>query len=282
MTQQSLHPALQRLLEKRGLKGDKAQEYLSWNLKDIPDIPQMHDMQKAAERIVVALTQNEKIGIYGDYDVDGATSCALLYHFFQMLGVHVETFQPSRFVEGYGIHPVSIDNALEKNVSVLISVDCGISNIETAEYALQKNIDLIITDHHKDAAAHIPRAYAVVNPNRRDEPQSELGSLAGVGVAFALAVKVRELLLAAGQKVESIYCLLPFVAIGTICDLAVLTPLNLKLSRHGLKQIPTCKYPGLLAFFNPEELKAEVTSEKIAFNIGPMINSKGRLDHPER
>ena len=282
MTQQSLHPALQRLLEKRGLTGDKAQEYLSWNLKDIPDITQMHDMQKAAERIVEAITKNEKIGIYGDYDVDGATSCALLYHFFQMLGVHVETFQPSRFVEGYGIHPVSIDNALEKNVRVLISVDCGISNIETAEYALQKKIDLIITDHHKDAAAHIPRAYAVVNPNRRDEPPSELGSLAGVGVAFALAVKVRELLLAAGQKVESIYCLLPFVAIGTICDLAVLTPLNLKLSRHGLKQIPTCKYPGLLAFFNPEELKAEVTSEKIAFNIGPMINSKGRLDHPER
>lgn len=282
MTQQTLHPALQRLLEKRGLKGEKAQEFLSWNLKDIPDMTQMHDMQKAAERIVAAVKNKELIAIYGDYDVDGATSCALLFHFFKMLGVHVETFQPSRFVEGYGIHPISIDNALEKNVKVLISVDCGISNIETAEYALDKKIDLIITDHHRDAASHIPRAYAVVNPNRRDEPQSELGSLAGVGVAFALAVKIRELLISEGQTIESLYPLLPFVAIGTICDLAVLTPLNLKLSRHGLKQIPNCKFPGLLAFFSPEELKAEVTSEKIAFNIGPMINSKGRLEHPER
>lgn len=282
MTQQTLHPALQRLLEKRGLKGEKAQEFLSWNLKDIPDITQMHDMQKAAQRIVTAIKNKELIAIYGDYDVDGATSCALLFHFFKMLGVHVETFQPSRFVEGYGIHPISIDNAMEKNVKVLISVDCGISNIETADYALDKQIDLIITDHHRDAAAHIPRAYAVVNPNRRDEPPSDLGSLAGVGVAFALAVKIRELLIADGQNVESLYPLLPFVAIGTICDLAVLTPLNLKLSRHGLKQIPSCKFPGLLAFFNPEELKAEVTSEKIAFNIGPMINSKGRLEHPER
>jgi single-stranded-DNA-specific exonuclease len=283
MTEKTLHPALQKLLEKRGLTGSDARDFLSWDLKDMPDLTHLIDLEKAANRLIEAIDQKEKIAVYGDYDVDGTTSCALVFHFFKMLGVEIEVFQPSRFVEGYGIHPISIDNALETGVKVLISVDCGISNVETAEYALAKNIDLIITDHHRDAAPHIPRAYAVVNPNRRDEPaDSPLKALAGVGVAFALAVKIREILLSRDQKVPSLYPLLPFVAIGTICDLAVLTPVNLKLSRHGLKQIPTCSYPGILAFFNPEELKAEVTSEKISFNIGPMINSKGRLDHPER
>jgi single-stranded-DNA-specific exonuclease len=278
-----LHPALIRLLEKRGLKGEAAQEFLSWDLKALPDLTQMHDMEKAAIRVIDALDAKEKIGIYGDYDVDGATSCALLFHFFKMLGTEVAVFQPSRFVEGYGIHPVSIDNALVEGVKVLISVDCGISNVETADYATGKGVDLIITDHHRDSAPHIPRAFAVVNPNRRDEPtDSPLRALAGVGVAFALAVKVRELLIARGRIVATVYPLLPFVAIGTICDLAVLTPLNLRLTRHGLKQIPTCNFPGLLQFFAPEELKDGVSSEKIAFNIGPMINSKGRLDHPER
>jgi single-stranded-DNA-specific exonuclease len=279
----NLHPVIGRLLDKRGLKGAQANEFLSWDLKSIPEITRMQDMDKAAQRIVSALQTGEKIGVYGDYDVDGATSCALFFHFFKMLGTEVSVFQPSRFVEGYGIHPVSVDNALVEGVRVLISVDCGISNCETADYANEKGIDLIITDHHRDAAPHIPRAFAVVNPNRRDEPvDSPLRALAGVGVAFAVAVKVREVLLAQGQDVPSIYNLLPFVAIGTICDLAVLTPLNLRLSRHGLKQIPTCPYPGLLQFFAPEELQVGVTSEKIAFTIGPMINSKGRLDHPER
>ncbi len=277
-----LHPAVLRLMEKRGLTGTKASDFLSWNLKELPDLTQMLDMDKAARRLVDALNAGERIGIYGDYDVDGATSCALLFHFFKSLGHEPAVFQPSRFVEGYGIHPVSIDNAMAEGVKVLVSVDCGISNTETADYAAGK-LDLIITDHHRDAAPHIPRAFAVVNPNRRDEPAGNpLGALAGVGVAFALTVKIRELLIASGREVPSVYPLLPFVAIGTICDLAVLTPLNLRLTRHGLKQIPTCGFPGLLAFFAPEELKDGVTSEKIAFNIGPMINSKGRLEHPER
>lgn len=283
MDQNSLHPAVARLLQKRGLTGQSAADFLSWNLKELPDLTAMLDLPKAAERLITALETKERIGVYGDYDVDGCTSCALLWHFFRMLGADVALFQPSRFIEGYGIHPVSIDTALADGVKVLVSVDCGISNTETADHAQKLGVDLIITDHHKDAAPHIPRAYAVVNPNRRDEPlDSPLRALAGVGVAFALAVKIRELLISKGQEVPSVYPLLPFVAIGTICDMAPMTPMNLKLSRHGLKQIPTCAYPGLLQFFAPEELKTGVTSEKISFNIGPMINSKGRLDHPDR
>lgn len=256
---------------------------LSWNLKDIPDLSQMHDLKKASERILRAISEGERIGVYGDYDVDGTTSCALLWHFFQMLDLEIEVFQPSRFVEGYGVHPSSIDNAVEKEIKVLLTVDCGISNAATADYALGK-LDLIITDHHRDAAPEMPKAYAVINPCRRDEPaDSPLRALAGVGVAFALALQIKNDLAARGTEIPSLYPLLQFVAIGTISDLARMTPLNLKLTRHGLKQIPTTQYPGIRAFFAAEEMKAtSIPSERISFHVGPHINSKGRLDHPDR
>lgn len=278
-----LNPVLIRLFKKRGITPSDIQEMFSWNLKEIPDLTQMIDLPKASERIIRAMSEGEKIGIYGDYDVDGTTSCALLWHFFNMLGVEVEVFQPSRFIEGYGVHASSIDNAIEKNVKVLITVDCGITATATADYAKDK-LDLIITDHHKDAAPHIPRAYAVVNPCRRDEPEdSPLRALAGVGVAFALALQIKNDLAKTGRETPSLYPLLQLVAIGTISDLARMNPLNLKLTRHGLKQIPSTQYPGIRAFFSPEELKAtSISSERISFHVGPHINSKGRLDHPER
>ncbi|MBL7666258.1 MAG: single-stranded-DNA-specific exonuclease RecJ [Bacteriovoracaceae bacterium] len=275
---------IRRLFEKRQFSHEQVKEFFSFNLSELPKLTKMNDMDKAALRIIEAIENNEQIGIYGDYDVDGTTSCALLYHFFKMLKVDVSLFQPSRFIEGYGIHPSSIDKALENNVKLLITVDCGITNVEAAEYAQLRGLDLIITDHHKDAAEVLPPAYAVVNPNRRDEDKnSGLGVLAGVGVAFALAVRVRELLIEKKQNVPSIYPLLQFVAIGTICDMARLSTLNLRLSRHGLMQMPNSQYPGILAFIPPEERTVAILpSDKISFNIGPLINSKGRLDHPER
>lgn len=278
-----LNPVLVRLFKKRGFSPQEVQDMLSWNLKDIPDLTKMLDLAKASERLIRAVNEGERIGVYGDYDVDGTTSCALLWHFFKMLGIEIDVFQPSRFIEGYGIHPSSIDNALEKEVKVLITVDCGISNTATADYAKDK-LDLIITDHHRDAAPHIPHAYAVINPCRRDEPEdSPLRALAGVGVAFALALQIKNDLAQKGTEIPTLYPLLQFVAIGTISDLARMTPLNLRLTRHGLKQIPNTQYPGIRAFFSPEELNTTmISSEKISFHVGPHINSKGRLDHPER
>lgn len=282
-TLSDLHPVIVRLMKKRGLSPSDVQELMSWNLKDIPDLTQMLDLEKASKRIINAMAENELIGIYGDYDVDGTTSCALLWHFFNMLGVKVEVFQPSRFIEGYGVHNSSIDAALEKNVRVLITVDCGITSVATAEYAKEK-LDLIITDHHTDAAPKIPEAFAVINPSRRDEPvSSSLKPLAGVGVAFALALQIKNDLAKMGRTTPSIYPLLQFVAIGTISDLARMSPLNLKLTRHGLKQIPTGDYLGIKTFFQPEELRSSmISSERISFHVGPHINSKGRLDHPDR
>jgi single-stranded-DNA-specific exonuclease len=272
-----------RLLEKRNLSLEQTKEFLSWDLKALPDLTAMMDMEKGSQRIIQAIENGEKIGIYGDYDVDGTTSCALFYHFFKMLDIEVDLIQPSRFVEGYGIHPSNIESACEKGIQLLITVDCGISNVEAAEYALEKGVDLIITDHHKDACEKMPPAYAIINPNRRDEPEdSPLRPLAGVGVAFAVCVKVKTLLERAGRKMPTLYPLLEFVAIGTICDLAKLTPTNLKMVRHGLKHMKDTPYPGVRVFFTREELsRSIIPSEKLSFNIGPMINSKGRLDHPE-
>lgn len=283
---QQLHPIIQRLFDKKGFDRKMIEDFLSWDLKTIPDMSSLKDLKKASARIIDAIDREEKIGIYGDYDVDGTTSCALLFHFFKMLGVNVSTVQPSRFIEGYGLHLSSIDEAVQNKLSILITVDCGISNNEAADYAKSKGLDLIITDHHKDARETMPDAYAVINPNRRDEIDnphySQLKTLAGVAVAFALAVQIRSDLINKGQKIPSIYSLLQFVAIGTICDLAHLSPLNLKLVRHGLKLLKDTEYPGLRAFFTNEELKAKtIPSEKLAFHIGPLINSKGRLEHPE-
>jgi single-stranded-DNA-specific exonuclease len=283
---QQLHPIIQRLFDKKGFNHKMIEDFLSWDLKTIPDMSSLKDLGKASARIIEAIDREEKIGIYGDYDVDGTTSCALLFHFFKMLGVDVSTVQPSRFIEGYGLHLSSIDEAVENKLKILITVDCGISNNEAADYAREKGLDLIITDHHKDARETMPNAFAVINPNRRDEidnPQyDQLKTMAGVTVGFALAMQIRADLIKVGQKIPSIYSLLQFVAIGTICDLAHLSPLNLKLVRHGLKLLKDTEYPGLRAFFTSEELKAKtIPSEKLAFHIGPLINSKGRLEHPE-
>lgn len=279
-----LHPTILRLFEKRGWGQQEIQEFLSWDLKELPDLTNMQGMEECTDRILDALANEETIGIYGDYDVDGTTSCALFYHFFKMVGHEVKLIQPSRFVEGYGLHASSVDQALSEGIKLLITVDCGITNNEAADYAKERGLDLIITDHHKDGRDEMPDALAVVNPNRRDEPEdSPLRPLAGVGVAFAVCWELKKKLEEIGQECPTLYPLLQFVAVGTICDLAKLTPMNLKLVRHGLKQIPKSEYAGIRAFFSPEERKlAMVPSEKLSFNVGPLINSKGRLDHPEK
>lgn len=268
-----------RLFKKRNLTPKQVQDLFSWDLKSIPDLTGLMDLEKASNRIISAIQKNEKIGIFGDYDVDGTTSCALLFHFFKSIDVLVELIQPSRFIDGYGIHPPSIDLSVQKGIQVLITVDCGITNCEAAEYALTKGIDLIITDHHQDARENLPNAFAIINPNRRDETCDEqLKSLAGVGVAFALCLQIKKNL---KKEIPSLYPLLQFFAIGTICDIAHLTPLNLRLVRHGLSQMGKSTFPGILSFLTLQERKEPINEEKLGFYIGPLINSKGRLDHPE-
>ncbi|MCY4524743.1 MAG: single-stranded-DNA-specific exonuclease RecJ [Halobacteriovoraceae bacterium] len=275
---------IERIFQNRNIGQESIEEMLSWDLNDLPDMFSLNDLDKAAQRIVDAIDGKEKIGIYGDYDVDGTTSCAFFYHFFKTLDIKVEMMQPNRLREGYGLHCSSIDEAASRGIDILITVDCGITNVEAASYAREKGIDLVVTDHHRDVAEEMPRAFAVINPNRRDEPEdSPLRSLAGVGVAFVLGWRIRLLLLSQKRKCPSLYPLLPFVAVGTVCDMVPLSSMNLKLVRHGLKELAEYKYPGLSVFFNKEErLRGIIPGEKLSFKIGPLINAKGRLDHPER
>jgi len=287
MTQNSftINKTIKSILSKRGYKSDEQiSEFFSVNLKQLPDFSKLKDIKKSAQRIATAIDNNENIAIYGDYDVDGTTSCALLFQFFKLINVNVKLIQPSRFIEGYGIHPPAIEKALNDDVKIIITVDCGITNYEAAVYAKEKGLDLIITDHHKDACETMPPAYAIINPNRRDEDLSApMTKLAGVGVAFALAVEIKnEIELKSDKKVPSLYPLLQYVAIGTICDMAHLNPMNLKLVRHGLHQLPKTQYAGLRAFLSREERELDfIPSEKLSFGIGPLINAKGRLDHPD-
>ena len=190
-TDEKCHPIIINILKNRGHDSEAIESLLSWDLKKLPKLIDLKDMDKASDRLILAIANNEKIGVFGDYDVDGTTSCAVLYHFFKLLKQELFLIQPSRFIEGYGLHNSSIDKSIEEGVKVLITVDCGITNNEAAEYAKSKGIDLIITDHHKDAKEVMPNAYAIINPNRRDEPKdSPLAHLAGVGVAFALCLSI--------------------------------------------------------------------------------------------
>ena len=281
----ALHPIVEKIFQSRGLDQFQIDQFFSLNLQELPPLfDSLLDSGKAAQRILQAIHQGESIGIYGDYDVDGSTSCALFYHFFKIQEVFVRLYQPSRFTEGYGLHLSSIDRALEDQVSLLITVDCGITSGEASAYAQKKGLDLIITDHHQDAAPEMPPAFAVINPNRRDETcDPQLRTLAGVGVAFALCLRVRELLIKSGQNCPSLYPLLPFVALGTICDMVELGPLNLKLVRHGLRALKHTHYEGLKQLFSHQERKKNIiASEYLSFQVGPLINSKGRLDHPQK
>jgi len=279
----TLSQSIKKLLQLRGHTTEAAMKnFFSWNLNELPDLAVIPDIDLAAKIIVESVEAKEKIGIFGDYDADGTTSCALLSYFFKMLFTEVTLFQPNRFSEGYGLHRSSIDNAINAKISLLITVDCGITDVESAAYAKELGLKLVITDHHMDTKDELPEALAIVNPNRRDSTcNTELKNLAGVGVAFALALRMRQLLLDKGLPCPSIYPLLQFVAIGTISDLAPLSPANLKLCRHGLKQMVNTSYPGIAVFISPEERAFEtIPSEKVSFTIGPMINSKGRIDHP--
>ena len=282
----SLHPVLHRLFEKRGLSASGVEEFFSWDLKPVCEqFDSLEDLQKAAQRILKALDEGETIGIYGDYDADGTSACALWHHFFGLLGYsRFHLIQPHRLVEGYGLHVESIDDARKKGIQLLVTVDCGISNHAAAEHARELGLDLIITDHHREGADGLPPAYAVVNPNRKEVAEdSPLRALAGVGVALALCTRVRELILQRGESLPSLAPLLPFVAIGTVCDMVPLNFINQRLVRHGLKQLKTTSYPGLAALFSRETRKLDfIPSEKLSFEVGPLINSKGRLDHPER
>ncbi|WLR49977.1 single-stranded-DNA-specific exonuclease RecJ [Bacillus tianshenii] len=257
-----------QLLATRGIQSvEEAQQFLHVDTQDFYDPFLIHSMDIAVERIQRAIEQQEKVLVYGDYDADGVTSTTIMLKTLHELGANVDFYIPNRFDEGYGPNEAAFRKAKEAGVSLIVTVDTGISGAHEAEVAKELGIDLIITDHHEPPAV-IPDAYAILHPRIGDEPYP-FGELAGAGVSFKLAHALL------GKAPEH---LLAFAAIGTIADLVPLVDENRLIAVKGLKQIASAINPGLRALLKQAGLNNQaITEETVGFGIGPRINAVGRL-----
>lgn len=260
---------LQQYLDYRGFSYE---ELTNSSLKKIPPFL-LKDLEKVALRVVQAIQKNEKICIYGDYDVDGICAISLLYHFLKQFKVELFTYQPDRFEEGYGLHEKGILEALNHGCSLFITVDLGINAVDIIAQFSQK-IDIIITDHHLQIQEELPSAFAVINPNRKDENcHPFFKDCCAATVVFILSVEINK-----HFNKTSCYDLLVFVAIATLCDQVQLNPMNLTFVRHGLNLLVNTKFPGLQVF----QTDKKISEEFIQFYIGPILNAQGRLDHAKK
>ncbi|HEY6329306.1 MAG TPA: single-stranded-DNA-specific exonuclease RecJ [Blastocatellia bacterium] len=273
VSQLGISQILATLLANRGITGPgAAQKFLSPQISDLHDPFLMRDMRKAVERINRAIAQNEKILIYGDYDVDGTTSTVILKKALSMIGAAVSYYIPERIRDGYGMRDDAMDRAKADGYHLVISVDTGIRANQVVEHARSLGLDVIITDHHLPETT-LPRAEAVLNPKRTDCEYPDK-NLAGVGVAFKLA---QALLIKAGraQYTESF---LKIAALGTIADIVPLVGENRVIAKCGLRGLSQPVNPGLKALLEVAGISGgPVSGIDVGFRIGPRINAMGRM-----
>lgn len=264
------------LLKKRGV----SEQFLNPKYEDCLDPFLLPDMRKAVERIRVAIDKKERILIYGDYDVDGVTATTILYDGLKLAGAkEIETMLPDRFLDGYGMNKKIIQYAKEKNVSLVITVDCGSANEEIINELLKNKIETIVTDHH-ECPEKIPKnAIAVVNPKRKDcEVENCLKDLAGAGVAFELIRGlVKKKMIPDGQE----KWFLDLAMIGTICDSVKMTEENRRICFFGMKVLKKTRRTGLKELMKVAGVK-RINSEVVGFQIGPRLNAAGRMESAER
>ncbi|WP_159881191.1 single-stranded-DNA-specific exonuclease RecJ [Paenibacillus puerhi] len=264
----NVSPFLSRLLAVRGLTDiGHAAEFLQGGTDQAHDPFLLDGMEQAVERIRRAIEAGEKIRIYGDYDADGVSSTSLMVSLFKQLACSFDYYIPHRVQEGYGLHTGAIDAAKEQGVSLIVTVDTGISAVEQIAYASSLGIDIVVTDHHEPPEL-LPQAYALVNPKKPDCPYP-FKHLAGVGVAFKLAHALL------GRWPEE---LLEYVAIGTIADLMHLSGENRIMVKQGIERMRSTTNAGLRALLEVSGVAVkEVNSTHIGFALGPRINASGRL-----
>ena len=274
-------PLTAQILINRGLKDvDSAREFLSPQLSDLAEPDLLPDIDRAAERVLEAARNNEKILIYGDYDVDGTAATALLVRFLRMADLDVEYYVPHRIQEGYGLNMEAITEFSKRGVALIITVDCGVSAVAEAEFAREQGIDLIVTDHHEPGEGIAP-ACAVVDPKLTGclYPCRELS---GVGVAFKLAWAVAKRF-SPGQKVSDEFRTflldsLGLVALGTVADVVPLLGENRVLVRYGLQALSTACGPGLRALIESSRIRnTDLRTTDVAFGLGPRLNAAGRM-----
>lgn len=265
---------LRQILFNRGFATDaEARAYLNGKSDFNTDPFQMTGMRPAVDRIQLAIKNNEPIAIYGDYDVDGVTSTALLVQTLQVLNANVRGYIPNRFEEGYGLNNNALDELKAEGVKLVITVDCGIRSPNEALHAREINLNLIISDHHHPAEGDLPSALAVINPKQHGDIYPDK-DLAGVGIAY----KIAEALFSEHAEKYSTDFLLDLVALGTVADLAPLVGENRVLVRKGLRQMRQTTRQGLFSLAGVADIPlAKVNAGNIGFSLGPRLNAAGRL-----
>lgn len=268
---------LVQLLHNRGISGPAAiDEFLAadWHSPG----PLLLHLDRAVARIRRAIAQGEHIVVYGDFDCDGITSCALLAIAVRSLGGHVDTYVPKRDDDGRGLNPEAVRELAAASARLIITTDCGTANVEETELARSLGMDVIVTDHHPPHGSMAP-AYAILNPRQEGDTSGE-GDLAGAGVAFRLAHAL--LADAADENDERVLALLDLVAIGTIADVVPLTRVNWALARAGLQRIHAAPRPGVRALLEAARVDTGSASARdISFALAPRLNACGRMDHPD-
>lgn len=276
----SLSPLLARLLVNRGLSSPElAQAFLEPKLSALPDPDLMAGSQRAAERLAAAVVGGEKIWIYGDYDVDGVTSSALLFRFLALVGVNAEVFLPDRFSDGYGLNSARLAEICDRGAQLIIAADCGTTAVAAIEAVGLRGVDLIVCDHHAPGPV-LPPAYALMSPHAPGGHWPDAHPSA-VGVALLLAQSTRRALHARGwfsaRPAPSLGALLQYAALGTIADMVQLRGFNRIVSALGLRQLGRSQLPGVVAMKARANLRRVASADHVGFVLGPRINAAGRV-----
>jgi single-stranded-DNA-specific exonuclease len=271
---------LAKLLFSKSVLLEEIPGFLDPKLKNLlPDPYTLLDMEKAVNRICSAIESGEKIAIYGDYDVDGASATAILTRYFRALGVEPEIYIPDRMKEGYGINTDALINLQKDGIKLVISVDCGVTAFEPIAEAKKVGLDVVVIDHHLSAET-FPVAAAIVNPNRFDDT-SGLNNLCASGVSFLLCIalnrKLREKNFFQNKNEPELLNLLDLVALGTVCDVMTLTGVNRAFVSQGLKILAARKNAGLSAIADVAGLNKKPDVYSLGFLIGPRVNASGRI-----
>ncbi len=275
-----------QVLSNRGITPDAAENYLNPTIQaGLPDPSVFIDMDRAAARLADAISAGEKVALFGDYDVDGATSAALLNRFMRAVGQTPTVYIPDRMTEGYGPNSAALTQLAEQGVKLVITLDCGISAFAALADGRQAGLDIIVLDHHQAEPA-LPEGYAIVNPNRLDDLSGQ-GQLAAIGVAFLFTVAVNRTLRergfygATGPAEPNLMQWLDLVALGTVCDVVPLTGVNRALVRQGFAVMARGGNTGLNALANIAGIEETPTAYHAGFVLGPRINAGGRVGRSE-
>ncbi len=270
-----LSPIVAQILYNRGVDDEEVPSFLHPTVSSMHAPRLMRGMDAALARIAGAIDRDERIAVYGDFDVDGVTGTVLLYQILRALGANVTYYVPHRATEGYGLNNKALDLLGADGVRLVITVDCGISCVDEVAYARDRGIEVIVTDHHLPPA-HMPEACAILNP-RQPGCNYPFKDLSGVGVAFKLA---SALLDGHPEAPRLRYEVLDLVVIGTVADMVPLRGENRILVRHGLKALSQTSRVGLRAMLRQTGLdNSGVSAADISFRLGPRLNAAGRLDH---